>query len=143
MSANEDTPDGKDGYEVGYGKPPKEHQFQNGNKLGKGQKKGAKALKTIVKEAAGQKVMVKQGGKIKKITLLELTIQQLVAKASKGDFKAAGKFISLAEMYLPQEEAGEPDAETQMADIDALKAFIALQDEIEPPQNDGEKDTSD
>tara|TARA_R100001244_G_scaffold86820_10_gene66502 strand:- start:40279 stop:40707 length:429 start_codon:yes stop_codon:yes gene_type:complete len=138
MSVNKGTPSGEESYEVGYGKPPKEHQFQKGNKLGKGQKKGAKALKTIVKEVSGQKLQVKLRGKTKKLTMLELAIQQLFSKASKGDLNATAKMIALTEMYLPQDEAGERDAETQKADMDALRDFIALQDQLEAAEEDEE-----
>lgn len=58
-------------YEVGYGKPPKQHTFQKGNKKGKGRKKGSKGMKRIVNEAFGMKVKGSLAGKVQSISKFE------------------------------------------------------------------------
>ena len=56
--------DGKNGYEVGYGKPPTHSQFrpgQSGNPAGR--RKGVRNLKTDVKRTLATPVKVKEGGR--------------------------------------------------------------------------------
>ena len=118
-------------YEVGYGKTPKEHRFQKGNKMGKGRKPGSKALKTIVKEAFGMKVKGSLGGKPAKLTKIEATIHQVATKASQGDPKAADKAIPLYERYGPPEDPEGPSDERIEANLDALEAYIAMKRQIE------------
>ena len=58
------TGDGTNGYEVGYGKPPKHSQFrpgQSGNPAGR--RKGVRNLKTDVKRTLATPVKVKEGGR--------------------------------------------------------------------------------
>lgn len=117
--------------EVGHGKPPKEHRFQKGNKMGKGRKKGSKGLKTIVNEAFGMKVKGSLAGKPTKLTKIEATIHQVATKASQGDPKAADKAIPLYERYGPPEDPEGPSVERIEANLDALEAYIAMKRQIE------------
>lgn len=58
--------------EVGYGKPPRTHQFkpgQSGNP--KGRPKGAKSEATILYELLHRKIPIREGGKTRKVTVLE------------------------------------------------------------------------
>lgn len=130
----------KGDYEVGYGKPPKDHQFQPNNKLGKGRKTGSKNTKTIVKEAFGQKVSATVGGKTKKMTKIELAMLQLANKASAGDLKAIEKVIQLQERYGPQEDPEGPDPAKVGHDLDALRDYLAMMDQIHPPDEEGGND---
>lgn len=126
-------------YEVGYGKPPKHGQFKAGNKLAKGRRKGSKNLKTIVQDAMGQKVPVKVAGKTTRLSRVELTVHQLATKASLGDLKAADRALELYERYGPQEEPDAPDPERVQRDIDSLRDYLAMMDQITPPEDeDGE-----
>jgi hypothetical protein len=134
------APGPDDDYKVGHGNPPKEHQFKKGNKLGKGRKKGAKGLKTIVNEASGQKVPVKLGGKPVKLSKLELTVHQVFTKASQGDLKAADKALALAERYGPQDALEGPEPEKVSRDIEALRAHLAMYDQINPKPDKGQDD---
>lgn len=137
----EDGPES--GYEVGYGKPPKHSQFQNGNKKGKGQKKGAKAIKTVVKEALGLKVEAKLGGKVKKFTKFELSLHQLATKASGGDLKAIEKVIALQQLYGPAEDPDGPSPEKLKLDRDTLRDHLEMLDFLYPPELDDEEGEED
>lgn len=139
---DQDAPDGpapgSDDYKVGFGNPPKAHQFKVGNKCGKGRKKGAKGLKTIVNEASGQKVPVKLGGKPVKLSKLELTVHQVFTKASQGDLKAVDKALTLAERYGPQDAPEGPEPEKVSRDVDALRGYLAMLDLIDPRPDGGD-----
>jgi hypothetical protein len=71
---------------VGYGRPPKAHQFkpgQSGNPEGK--RKGAKSEATLLREILGRKVTVRQGDKARKIPLLEAILLKAAEEALHGD----------------------------------------------------------
>lgn len=140
MSNNENSPAGKDDQEVGYGKPPKEHQFKKGNKLGKGRPKGAANMKTLVNAALSVKVSTKIGGKTKKMTKAELALHQLAHKASQGDLKAIDKVIAMHERYGPQEDPEGPSEEKLNYDLSTLKDYLAMKQLIDPDDEEDEND---
>lgn len=83
-----------DKYDVGYGKPPKKHQFkpgQSGNK--KGRPKGRKNTYTLLTELLEQKIPIKENGKDLKISKRSAMLIQLVNKAVKGDLKAINSLL--------------------------------------------------
>jgi hypothetical protein len=137
-SSQDEAMSGSGEQEVGYRKPPKEHQFKSGNTLGKGRPKGAKNLKTIVNEALGQKVAVKMGGKTKKLSKVELMVHQVATKASQGDLKAADRALALFERYGPQEDTERPEPEKIRRDRGALRDQLAMMDLVFPPEDDEE-----
>lgn len=113
-------------YQVGYCKPPKEHQFAP-NKSGnpKGKPKGAKGLKTMVRAAAEapEHYMVK--GKKTKGSRLQVALHQLSISAAKGNLKAVEKLAQLYAQYGPPPEPDDSDIDAE-ADEKALDDFIAF-----------------
>ena len=76
--------------EVGYGKPPRSHQFkpgQSGNP--RGGRKGAKNESTILRELLHRKINVREAGRNRKITVLEAIYVRFTESALKGDTKSA------------------------------------------------------
>lgn len=72
-------------YEIGYGKPPVESRFkegQSGNPTGR--PKGKLNLATVLAQALSAKVVVKEGGRRQKISKFAVSITQLVNKAAGG-----------------------------------------------------------
>ena len=79
---------GKD-YEIGYGKPPKEKQFKEGQSgNSKGRPKGSKNVYTLLEEILNQKIALKENGKDIKISKKAAMLMQLTNKAIKGDVRA-------------------------------------------------------
>ena len=76
-------------YEVGYGKPPREHQFpkgKSGNPSGsRGRKRAPTTLTAAVKDALLKKQVVTVGGKRRRMTRLEIVAERLIASATQGD----------------------------------------------------------
>jgi len=84
-------------YEVGYGKPPKNTQFQkgrSGNPAGK--RKGTKNIGTLLKEALNKKVTVRDGDKTRRISKGEAFVETIVNDSLKGDNQARRVFVSMA-----------------------------------------------
>jgi Family of unknown function (DUF5681) len=90
--------------EVGYCRPPKHAQFrpgQSGNP--KGRPKGRMNVGTLVQVLLNQKVTVREGDKVKRMSKLEAIIQSMIARALNGDAKANEMILALANEYLPAE----------------------------------------
>ena len=76
----------KNGYEVGYGKPPTHSRFQpgqSGNPAGR--RKGVRNLKTDVMRTLTTPVKVKEGGRTRTRSTQEGALMVLREKALRGD----------------------------------------------------------
>jgi hypothetical protein len=82
--------DDKKPYEVGYKKPPPEHQFKKGepSRNPRGRRKGVQNFATLIREGLQQPVVVLEKGVKKKMTAQKVIVQQVIAKAMKADLKA-------------------------------------------------------
>jgi hypothetical protein len=85
-------------YEVGYGKPPVNTQFQkgrSGNSNGRPKKKT-----TFIEEkffqALNERVTVTENGRRKRLTKLEAAFKQLCNRAASGDGPALKTLMQLA-----------------------------------------------
>jgi hypothetical protein len=83
------SPNGKDGYEVGYGKPPRDTCFKKGQSgNSRGRPRGSKNLRTLLNEALNELVVVTEEGGLRKITKREAIITQLVSRSATADLRA-------------------------------------------------------
>jgi hypothetical protein len=81
---------GRSDNDVGYGKPPKTHQFKPGKSGNpKGRPKGAKSEATMLVELLNRKIEIRQNGKVRKITILEGILHKLAEDSLKGNTKSA------------------------------------------------------
>jgi hypothetical protein len=79
---------------VGYGRPPQPSRFkkgQSGNPLGR-RKRVPKKIKTILDEVLDRRMAIRENGIRRRISIRELIVRQLAAKAAKGD---SGAFRTL------------------------------------------------
>ena len=87
-------------YEVGCGKPPKEHQFkpgQSGNP--RGRPKSKKSGSTDISELLGEPVKVKVDGKVQYMSPFEAILRKLTKKAVDGHLPSIRNFIETCEEY--------------------------------------------
>jgi hypothetical protein len=98
---SDDTDEKPKRNDVGYGRPPKEHQFRKGvcpnpaGRRGKGTKKASK-----VAEVLSEPITVRQGGVERKMDPFEASARGLIKNAvAKRNVSAAIEFIRLCEQY--------------------------------------------
>ena len=97
-------------HQMGYGKPPRHSQFvkgQSGNP--RGRPRGAKNLKTLLKKALNELVVVTDQAGRRKISKLEAIITQLVNRSAKGDSKATQILLAMQRDIEGQTEQADPN----------------------------------
>ncbi|PBC08170.1 DUF5681 domain-containing protein [Mesorhizobium sp. WSM3859] len=135
-------------YEVGYGKPPSEHQFakgQSGNP--RGRPKGKKNIDTMLREALFAPIPIQMNGKTTNVSALEAIVLKLRNNAIAGDYRSAVQAIQLAIRALQPEEsessAASPLDQTVMMDL--MRDYLehqdpAANDDGDVPKTDEEED---
>ena len=128
-----------DDYEVGYGKPPKNMQFKPGESGNpKGRPKGTKNLATDLSEELAEKIIVNEGGRQLKISKQRAMIKSLLAKALKGDTRAASVLLKLlidAEQATTRNAVADALSEDDQAILASFAERI-LKKSIEPREGD-------
>ena len=95
---------------IGYGRPPKAHQFklgQSGNP--KGRPKGTKDLKTDLAEELAERIVVMEGGSQKTLSKQRAVLKALVAKAINGTPQAITALIKLIDRAIETESVSSND----------------------------------
>jgi hypothetical protein len=101
--------------EVGYGKPPRAHQFKSGQSGNpKGRPKGSKNESSILKEVLSEKISLRQpNGRTRKIPVLEGIHRKQAEFALKGNTKSAAfilnRYAALVSGELQPEDLSEDD----------------------------------
>jgi hypothetical protein len=105
-------------YPVGYGKPPKEGQFEKGRSGNpKGRPRGSKNIATLFSQITLELIQVKENGKTKTMTRLEAVLLQMTKRALSGDPRTMREFVQFSRLFQEAEKA-EPGA-TEPAERDA------------------------
>jgi Family of unknown function (DUF5681) len=120
MSSNDDggsklgrNPRPPGDYEVGYCRPPREHQFKKGeaSRNPKGRPRGANRPALDLVAALMQPVTIRMKGKERKVPYPEAMIQALQGEALMGEPRPAQILINLMrelDILKPQEAFGPP-----------------------------------
>jgi hypothetical protein len=120
---------------VGYGRPPKHSQFQPGQSGNpNGRPKDRRNLKTELEEELGERILVREGEKQQRITKRHAVIKGQLAKAIKGDTRAAAWVFELFARLLDDSDSGRMGtgrqlAATDQAILDDYAARLAKQQE--------------
>jgi hypothetical protein len=124
-----------DSYEIGYRKPPTRTRFQPGRSGNpRGRPRGAKNLDTILRELAARQITVTEGGKSKRMSLLEALLRRLSGRALQGDHRSMRMLLDVfrdVDLGAPTGPSPLPDDDRRLLD-DALKR-MADENEGEPP----------
>jgi hypothetical protein len=142
---------GRKEYDVGWKKPPKEHQFKPGNNANPtGRPKGSKNLATILKEKLDKTLQVNWQGKSQKMSVGEVGLTRLVNKfAETGDPKLLLAIAKILPASAPQPNNDAPPDPREQASNEAVLKFIEatlrdggslLPPSSEPPNSSGDDD---
>ncbi len=98
-------------YEVGYRRPPKEHQIKKGERRNpKGRSKLRKAAATDVAAILDEPIKVRVGGKEHSMSPFEASFRKVAKRAAEGHLPSILKFIKICEEYdviePPEAQAG-------------------------------------
>jgi hypothetical protein len=87
-------------YEVGYGKPPKRHQFPKGRSGNvSGRPKSKKPGLTDISGLLNEPVKLKAGDKVREMAPFEAGLRKLAKRAVDKDLRAILKFVKICEEY--------------------------------------------
>ena len=122
MSDNSDS-----GYEIGYGKPPKNTRFQkgkSGNSEGRPKKTPTDPIDVaaILDHLENEEVTVRDNGTSKKMKKIELRLRRQFGNAIKGDLKSAQLLMELAATC----SSPDPDRHYNfdvISDVDARRRY--------------------
>jgi hypothetical protein len=109
-------------YEVGYGRPPRDRQFEPGKSGNpKGRPKGAKSEASIWQTRLNEKIEVRVGGRVRRITVREAIVLRCIEDALKGNIKTANFVLGRSAAA----EAGEVQELDEMSkdDREVLEAY--------------------
>lgn len=96
-------------YNIGYKKPPKQHQFKKGQSGNpKGRKANEKNTMSILNQELNETVTITEGGRSQTLTKREAMLKHMVNKGVSGDLKAMlflfGQLRDIDQLELKQEE---------------------------------------
>lgn len=93
-----------DGYEVGYGKPPKKHQFGPGNQAARKRKKRSQALSIpdVIDKALRTRRKIKRGDQVMTMEVAEVMVERLVQIMTTGSAKDLIAILTWMEKHAPR-----------------------------------------
>lgn len=91
--------------DVGYGKPPRSHQFQKGKSGNpRGRPKRTKNIDSLIDRELDQKILLKEAGNEIQLRKREAIVKRLVNNALKGDPRSIEYLVK----YSRENGAGDP-----------------------------------
>ncbi|MFK4538452.1 DUF5681 domain-containing protein [Bradyrhizobium ottawaense] len=108
---------------VGYGRPPREHQFKPGHSGNKnGRPKGSKNEATIINELLNRKIDIRENGRARKISVHEGILLKFAEDALKGNPRSAA-FLLNRKLLVESSEQPANDV-LDMDDRKVLESYV-------------------
>lgn len=138
-------------YSVGYGKPPRQHQFAVGDGRKRGRRpKGGKNAKTLLRQEHARSVHLRnKDGSVRKVSALAALIQKDVADAYDKERVRARQIAMAMQLDAEDEAKASNQRNTDIGSDDAailaryLPAALAEPSDAEAPPRSAEESESD
>lgn len=144
MAERDDAAEPDDGYAVGYGKPPKEHQFKRGQSGNpRGRQKGSRGLKTDLQAELDGTIAITINGERVSGTRQRLFVKALATRAAFGDLKAAAILAPLILQVLGIEDRGGRKQQLSASDQALLDEILSAGEPIADGNSAGEQPDGD
>ena len=128
--------DGESDYRVGYGKPPLETRFKQGQSGNpRGRPRGAKNLATLLEEALNELVVVNENAGRRRISKRKAALKQLVNEAAKGNWRALKLLVDILQDI---ERRSEPQTEQSSFGAADEKVLAQLETRLRSEKRDGD-----
>ena len=118
-------------YDIGYGKPPRRHQFRKGKSGNpKGRPKGSPNLRVALRRALAKPVIVTEGGRRKSLTKMDAGMTQFANMVASGQLRAIAQLLITPGMLdgdapaAPQAIVSEQDRKVAMAILERMKKAL-------------------
>jgi Family of unknown function (DUF5681) len=122
---------------VGYGNPPRHTRFKKGvSGNARGRRKGTLNVTTVLQRALQETVVIRRGGKAKRVSKLQAAFQQVADKAASGDLKAAQLLAGWARSAEGREE--QPSVATPDFDESDQKVLLSIVKRLEAISKEGD-----
>ncbi|MBN9315280.1 MAG: hypothetical protein J0I99_06040 [Devosia sp.] len=121
----ESSPPAEQPYEVGYGKPPKQSQFQPGQSGNpNGRPKRAKSPFTLLREELRSKVTLRENGRVTTVTKLEAIMKRVVADTLSGKASQTKLLFALLHVFEAQDASVPEDRNLSRSDEELLHNLL-------------------
>lgn len=125
IEADPHREDDTEDYEVGYGRPPKKHQFQKGQSGNpKGRRLGARGLKSDLEDVVRAKVSVSSKGGTTLQTKQRVLLLTLVNEALAGNMKAATQVINMIVQILGVDDERASRTDLTPSELAILDSYL-------------------
>ena len=113
--------------DVGYGKPPKEHQFKPGvSGNPKGRPKKSRSQAALLQEILNKEITYVENKRKTKATVRKVLLLKVTDKASKGDLKALFRLLAMDAEYQARTAEATSQYQPSAQEIEAAdRAMIA------------------
>ena len=114
-------------YEIGYKRPPVKTRFRSGQSGNpKGRPQGTQNLETDLKEELSEHIAIREGERQMKVSKQRALLKAMLAKALKGDTRAANILLQLVAKTVGQDD-GRKAADDDLGDDDVaiLQRYLA------------------
>lgn len=121
-------------YEVGYGKPPKQHRFKRGTSGNpKGRKPRSVSIGATLRKLALEHRSVRIGDRTHSLPTLEIALRRQMEKVIQGDTKAFLAVIDLLLQHVPDLQAEIERRVTDGEDLALLQDFVRRNTRLTQP----------
>lgn len=114
--------------DVGYKKPPRHSRWQKGQSGNpKGRAKGQRNLKSDLQAELQERIMVSEGGELKRITRQRALVKSTLTRAIGGDPRATAEILNLVQRLLEPDRATPTETATPLSASDQaiIDGFLA------------------